>query len=224
MRQTGRVQQVQGAVQPVGALVQGVVAGRGARVIPHLQQRRQHLRRHRELRIPGKRALGRCERGLQVADTQIRGRNVRRLPGQHRTKIQAHTGRVISAGLVQQRRVQQHIPGHHDRHTPHTRTNHRTRVPAASRRRRVRRRGRHRRHRRRHAEPDDDDADDDDDTPRRDAPALTDVVVPDGADPDATPSAPVTPEHPDTSSTPPAAHPTSTASHRTNPEEPTRPV
>ncbi len=121
MGQAGGVQVVQGAIHPVGALVQGVVAGSAARVVPGGDQRGKHLRWDGELRVAAERAAGRGERGFQMADAQVGALDVGLLGGQHRREVQALPARGVGAGLVDQRRVQQHIPGHHERHALHPR-------------------------------------------------------------------------------------------------------
>ena len=82
------VQVVQGAVHPIGALVEGVVAGGAARVVPGGDQRGQHLWWDGELRIAAERAISWGERGFQVADAQVGALDVGLLGGQHRREVQ----------------------------------------------------------------------------------------------------------------------------------------
>ena len=137
--QPGGVEGIQGADQPGGAAVDGVVARGGAGLVADLLDGRDDLWRNVERGVRGKRS-GRAGDGcLQVADGEVTLLDVPALTLQQRPEVQAlgAGGQGIRAGLLPELGVDQHVPRDHYRGA----ADGRAAGPLARRRRRGRARG-----------------------------------------------------------------------------------
>ena len=115
--QSGALDGVDGAHDPVEALVEGVVGGDGAAVVAGAADSAEDLLRGGEARISLVRAAGRGEGCLQVAESEVRAGDGRAQAGEDRREV----GPVVAAvglGLFPDRRVDQDVAGGEDADPP----------------------------------------------------------------------------------------------------------
>jgi hypothetical protein len=115
MRDAGCVQPGQRPGDPGRPLIEGVIAGRAAHVVAGRLQRRHHLGRAREHRIPGERPRSGRQRRLEMAHAQIGRPHVRSHRGQHRREIHRLPAGLpgVPAGLGPGPFMQEDVAGRH---------------------------------------------------------------------------------------------------------------
>jgi hypothetical protein len=119
--ETGGVHGVEGPLDAVDALVDGVVRRGRARIEAGVDEGGEDLLRHREDRIARVGTARRCDRRLQVADGQVGALDERFRTRQQRPVVQAvacfgRVGRGVLAGLVGDAGVQEDVAGEGDGH------------------------------------------------------------------------------------------------------------
>ncbi len=114
------VQGVEGALDPLGAVVEGVVGGRGAGVVADVLDRLGDLRRDEEVGVGLEGAAGLAEDRLQVADPEV-GLADDGLDARHDAVevVSRVSGRAcVPGGLVGELGVDQDVSGRGDREGP----------------------------------------------------------------------------------------------------------